>query len=185
MENALLVLCPDDPHWIPPDEQGLILLLQNIQLISTPLDEQKHYLTGEKFLDLIAFMGCSPDIKLEPGEDKRPFCHIHLQLHADRIEFHCGNRPHTPRCPECSSPVNLWQTRIKSWLEDDATALWECEACGIKAAPWNYNWRKSAGFGRCFIEIRNIFPKEAIPQQHLLDTLNSHYGIKWHYFYQY
>jgi len=185
MENALLVLCPEDPHWVPPDDKSLIFALQSIQLISTPLDEPLLYLTGEKFLDLIAFMGCSPDIKLEPGEDKQSFCHIHLLPHADRIEFHCGSRTHTPRCPGCSSPVSQWQTRIRSWLGNDPAALWECDACGMQAAPWQYNWRKSAGFGRCFIEIRNIFPKEAIPQQHLLDTLNSRYGIKWHYFYQY
>ena len=185
MENASLVLCPDDPYWVPPDDNSLVLLLLSIQLISASFYEQALYLPGDRFLDLIAFMGCSPDIKLEPGDDKRPFCHIHLQIRADTIEFHRGNHTHAPRCPGCGNPVNEWQRSIKSWLVNGTASLWECEACHHQAAPWHYNWRKSAGFGRCFIEIRNIFPKEAIPQQHLLDTLNSHYGIKWHYFYQY
>ena len=61
MENALLVLCPDDPHWVPPDDKSLVRLLQSIQLISTPLDEPALYLAGDKFLDLVSFMGCSPE----------------------------------------------------------------------------------------------------------------------------
>jgi len=170
---------------MPPDDKRLIDFLQTVRLIGKPLKHPMHYLTGENFLDLIAFMGCSPDINLEPGEDKRPFCHVRLQAHTPDIEFHCGDHSNIPRCPKCRSPVKNWQNRINSWLQDNTEALWECATCHSQSAPWNYHWRKSAGFGRCFIEIMNIFPKEAIPQQHLLDTLHSHYGLKWHYFYQY
>ncbi len=184
MNNALLVLCPDEPHWTLPDDESLKKLLQSIQLIGDPLKSEMQFLAGEKFLDLIAFMGCSPEIKLEPGDDDRPYCHVRLILGTASIEFHSGSQTHTPRCPHCRSPVNDWKRKISAWLENGAEALWSCEACQHKAEPWQYNWRKSAGFGRCFIEINNIFPKEAKPQQQLLDTLNSHYGVGWHYFYQ-
>lgn len=184
MKHPLLTLCPDDPSWTPPDNRRLQHFLQLIQLIGKPFNHQMHYLTGEKFLDLIAFVGCSPDIALEPQDDDRPFCLVHIQEHADAIEFHCGDQTHEPRCPHCRNAVINWQTRINSWLEADVKTLWECEACHSQAEPWRYNWRRSAGFGRCFIEISNIFPKEAIPQQQLLDTLHSHFGINWHYFYQ-
>lgn len=185
MKNAVLVLCPEDPHWTPPDKESLVQLLQSIQLIGAPLNDQMYFLTGDKFLDLIAFMGCSPDIKLEPADDTQPFCHVHLMTSTGAIEFHSGNQTHVPRCPQCRSPVSDWKSKIGSWLENRAENTWSCEACRHKAEPWQYNWRKSAGFGRCFIEINNIFPKEAAPQQQLLDTLHSHYGVNWHYFYQY
>ncbi len=187
MKNALLVLCPDDPHWAPADDESLKQLLQSMQLIGEPLDSQ-HFFTGERFLDLIAFMGCSPEIKLEPGDDNandnQSFCHVHLINQTHAIEFHCGDQVHTPRCPQCRSAVHDWKSKINAWAEERADTTWSCEKCRHQAAPWEYNWRKSAGFGRCFIEIIDIFPKEAIPQQQLLDTLHSHYGVSWHYFYQ-
>ena len=185
MKNALLVICPADPHWVPPDDDSLEQLLQSIELIGKPYDGEMKYLTGEHFLDLIAFMGCSPAIQIEPDDDSQPFCYLRLLCGAKSVEFHSGDQTSTPRCPHCRAPVNNWESKINTWLEHGARAAWSCGACQHKAEPWQYNWRKSAGFGRCFIEINNIFPKEAKPQQHLLDTLNSHYGVGWHYFYQY
>ena len=184
MKNALLVLCPDEPSWTPPDDESLEQLLQSIQFIGEPFNGDMQFFTGERFLDLIALMGCSPGIKLEPDDDQA-FCYIRLIPGTESIEFHGGDRTHAPRCPQCRSVVTDWESKISCWQESGAGAAWSCEACGHEAAPWDYNWRKSAGFGRCFIEISNIFPKEAIPQQQLLDALNSHYGVSWHYFYQY
>ena len=74
---------------------------------------------------------------------------------------------------------------LAAWKDQGAGSLWACPDCRHEASPWQFNWRRSAGFGRCFIQINDIFPKEAIPQQQLLDKLNSHYGVSWHYFYQY
>jgi len=185
MENALLVLCPDEPSWTPPDDESLEQLLQSIQFIGAPYNGDMQFFAGERFLDLIALMGCSPGIKLEPGDDDQAFCYIRLIPGTESIEFHGGDQTHAPRCPQCRSAVTGWKSKINCWQENGTGTPWSCEACGHKAAPWHYNWRKSAGFGRCFIEISNIFPKEAIPQQQLLDALNSHYGVSWHYFYQY
>jgi hypothetical protein len=184
MNLPRLALCPFDPHWIPPDDKRLDQFLQSIELSGKPLEQPLHFLPGDRFLDLIAFMGCSPDINLEPGDDEQPYCAIRVQNQAETVEFHFGAHTHTPRCPECRSPVDGWRDGIHRWLQGDAASLWECSVCHRRAAPWEFNWRKSAGFGRCFIEINNIFPKEALPQAHLLDTLQAYYGIKWLYFYQ-
>ena len=184
MKQPSLLLCPEDPTWIPPDNKRLTDFLQSIQLIGTASDHPITYLVGEKFLDMIAFMGCSPDIKLEPDGDDQSYCYIQIK-HAPAIEFRHGEHSHAPRCPTCRQPVEDWQSRVQLWLEAETKDPWKCSACQQLAAPWEYNWRKSAGFGRSFIEIRNIFPKEALPQSLLLDTLQSHYGIKWQYFYQY
>lgn len=185
MNNASLVLCPLDPYWTPPDDVSLGQFLQSIQLIGRPYQNQSLFLAGDRFLELVAFMGCSPDISLDPGDNGRSFCSIHLQPYAVTVEFHCGDHTHTPRCPRCRAPVNNWQGKIAEWKDRDADSLWSCPHCQHEASPWQFNWRRSAGFGRCFIEINDIFPKEAIPQQQLLDKLNSHYGVSWHYFYQY
>jgi len=186
MKTALLVLCPDDPHWIPPDDEHLQQFLRSIHFIGEALND-RHFFTGERFLDWIAFMGCSPEIKLEPGNNNEnpSFCHVHLSNQTPAIEFHCGDHTHQPRCPQCRSPVNDWKRRISAWAENSADSTWSCDTCQYQGVPWKYNWRRSAGFGRCFIEINDIFPKEAIPQQQLLDTLHSRYGVSWHYFYQY
>jgi len=185
MTHPSLTLCPANPDWLPPDDKRLEDFLQSLQFTGKTFNQAGHYLAGEKFLDLIAFMGCSPQIQLDPGEDDGSFCYIQLHQQTPAIEFRSGDHTHNPRCPLCRKPVDDWKRRIRTWLDNDTTALWQCDACKTEAAPWKYNWRKSAGFGRCFIIIRNIFPKEAIPQRQLLDTLNSHYGIEWHYFYEY
>lgn len=185
MENALLVLCPVKPGWTLPDDQSLERFLQSIQLIGEPLNGDGQFLAGDRFLDLIALLGCSPGIRLEPGDDNLPFCYVRLLPRTKAVEFHSSGQTHAPRCPQCRSAVTDWKSKISSWLENGAETPWSCEACRHTAEPWHYNWRKSAGFGRCFIEISNIFPKEAIPQQQLLDALHSRYGVSWHYFYQY
>jgi hypothetical protein len=185
MDNALLVLCPDDPHWALSDHEDLQHLLQSIQLIGNPFNGPGHFLAGDKFLDYIAFMGCAPDIRLEPGDDNQPFCYIRLISGTAKVEFRYGDNTDKPRCPQCRAAVNNWQSRISQWLETGSEPDWICDACQHQAKPWAYNWRKSAGFGRCFIEISNIYPKEAIPQQPLLDKLNSYYGVGWQFFYLY
>ena len=185
MKNALLVLCPVDPGWMPVDVQSLEQYLESIQLIGKPIEGSNLYLVGDGFLDLIAFMGCSPEINLHAGDNSQQFCHIRIIVNPDTIEFHSGAHTHAPRCPHCGSAVADWLNRLDQHQGIVKAQEWCCDACRNTTAPWLYNWRKSAGFGRCFIEISNIYPREALPQQQLLDTLNSHYGVKWHYFYQY
>lgn len=53
----------------------------------------------------------------------------------------------------------------------------------MTSVPWLYNWRKSAGFARFFIEITEIYPKEAIPQPGLLSALETMSDERWKYFY--
>ena len=185
MKNSSLVLCPVDPDWIPSDADRIERLLRSIRFIGAPLSGARCYLAGERFLHLVAFMGCSPGVRLEPGDDGDDFCFIELSGDAGSIQFRCGAHTGTPRCEQCGAPFTDWKSAVARWQHEGGTTRWQCSACGREAPPWEYDWRKSAGFGRCFIEINSIFPREAIPQQQLLDTLNSHYRVDWHYFYQY
>ena len=184
MNNAVLVLCPVDPQWAVPETADLVEKLRSTGFINKALDGQNHFLAGDKFLDYIAFMGCSPDIQLEPEDNGKPFCAIHLHQN-ESIEFNRGAHTATPRCNSCGSAVHNWESIINAWFDSDKSQLMECNSCHQRTAPWEYNWRKSAGFGRCFIEVSNIFPKEAIPQQHFLNELYAFSNVNWHYFYRY
>jgi hypothetical protein len=48
-----------------------------------------------------------------------------------------------------------------------------------------YDFRQSAGCGRLFILVENIFPQEAIPSTTLLEAMKrATNGEAWYYFYQ-
>jgi hypothetical protein len=58
-----------------------------------------------------------------------------------------------------------------------------CDQCQTRSTIEEFNWRKMAGYARLFIEITDIFPKEAIPQQLLLNILSATFNADWQYFY--
>lgn len=65
-------------------------------------------------------------------------------------------------------------------LTDDTI---NCGLCHTASNIGKLNWRKMAGYAQVFIEITDIFPKEAIPQQALLKLLSDAYDTEWLYFY--
>ena len=90
MNDALLVLTPTNPSWVIPDNRSLSELLEPVHLVGKQISYNS-YLVGERFLDQVAFMGCAPDIRLEPGENNEAFCHIRL-VTASHIECHHGTQ---------------------------------------------------------------------------------------------
>jgi hypothetical protein len=179
--DACLVLCPDDPHWIPGNPENIINCLRHRELISDEIINTSHdmsrcFLAGEKFLDLITFMGCSPNINLSPSDVSEKFSFIGLETTPDAITALTSRHTQAPHCPACNKAEKDWRQKLTS------TEL-QCASCGQSSPPWLYNWRKSAGFGRTFIRITEIYPKEAIPQQALLDHLRDELGAGWQYFY--
>jgi len=175
--HASLLLYPEDPHWVNADIEHTTQILKNIGFIANTLPEQTdQYYVGEKFLDLIAFMGCSPNIRLHSEPESDNFTHIQLINNPDEILFQSSQLTRPPHCPACQKPE-------KNWSEKDIHTEWICEHCGTPSAPWLYNWRKSAGFAHSFIKITDIYPKEAIPQSGLLAELEKSHGVGWCYFY--
>ena len=57
-----LMLTPVAPDTVPADADGLSRALQELEFIGMPfpLVGATHYLPGDRFLDLITFLGCSP-----------------------------------------------------------------------------------------------------------------------------
>ena len=156
----------------------LITELQKFNLISQAINKQgEHdYFTGDKFLDYITYMGCAPTIQFEASENSSNFCFIKIHHYRSAKLIHDQKQARAPHCPNCKKPV-------KNWQDTKSATTIRCDQCGETSNIENYNWRKMAGYAQLFIEITDIFPKEAIPQQILLDKLTGITGVEWVYFY--
>ena len=89
MSAYKLLLCPVDPDCPSIDADILAGRLQEIGLAgdAVSLETGTCYRTGERFLQLVTFLGCSPAIELELPEDASAraiacaagqVCHIRL-----------------------------------------------------------------------------------------------------------
>ena len=172
-----LFLYPDISDFVSEDSSAFIAALQQINFISQAVDntETHHYFTGNKFLDYIAYMGCAPAIQFEENENNH-FCFVKILNFTSATLIHSQQQARAPHCPECQKSVNNWQNSITS------TTL-QCHHCGTSSNIGTFNWRKMAGYAKLFIEITDIFPKEAMPQKILLDKLAGMTGVEWSYFY--
>jgi len=178
-----LFLCPSQSDFVPDDMPGMVSALRAAGFISHPLHPARGnhaFFTGDHYLDYIAYMGCSPSIQFDisgtNGDPDSSFCHVKIHLYDAERLIVSQKHARAPHCPNCSKPVNNWQDN-----RNGAQIL--CDQCNSTADIKEYNWRKMAGYARLFIEITDIFPKEAIPQQLLLDELNTISKTGWLYFY--
>lgn len=175
--SCALFLRPAKHDFFIDDISSITSKLQDIGLISLPItDMENGFYTGEQFLDYIAYMGCSPAIQFEASETSDKFCHIKIHQHDHAKLIVSQMQTRSPHCPNCNKPV-------KNWLDTKTTETIHCDACDTTSNISEFNWRKMAGYAQLFIEITDIFPKEAIPQQILLDKLSEVFDTDWQYFY--
>ena len=66
---------------------SIVETLGKLDLIDREI-EINRYATGDNFVSLLTFMGCSPNIELEPQQDK-PFCYIEINL-GKKEKFYSG-----------------------------------------------------------------------------------------------
>ncbi len=154
-----LCLYPDDPQY-KFDKEKLQSELQHFKLIGDKLSPLR-YAIGDNFLSLITFMGCSPNIELEPQDDK-PYCYIELETY-EQPQFISGKNTQYPPCPQCKEKLNAQL----------------CSNCNRTLDVTKPNWRKSAFLASSWISIGNIYELEAIPNDQLLSALESETGVKW------
>jgi Zn ribbon nucleic-acid-binding protein len=189
MAAPKLLLHPASPETVAVPEDRLAQELQAIGLIGgpVPLGKGVFYPVGEQFLQLVTFLGCSPAIELDPPRDPQElveasaagrFCHVFITSRG-QLQFRGDNQTRTPRCPRCRSPEPHWKARLQTWQEGKHVPEWNCQACGYSGRLSDLVFRKSAGFGRTFLEIRGIYPSEAVPGPDLLDTLAALTGSPW------
>jgi hypothetical protein len=185
LHTGRLVLTPEDPYLLPADAESLIASLQRIGLIAQALEPGPGYLLGERFMQLVTFMGCSPYIRLEPDESGEAFCHLQLDGPHPRPQLLTGKNTQPPRCSACRKRLNDWQASFEAWQAHGDGWQAVCPHCGERQDPASYDFRQSAGCGRLFLFVENIFPQEAIPSSSLLEALKStSKGNPWRHFYQ-
>lgn len=184
-----LILLPTEPQCPPLDCAQLASELQAMQLIGQPvaLDNGVFYPTGEQFLQHISFLGCSPMIELEPPSDPATlpadsaagkFCHVFLHSSTSlclRADKQCP----APRCPQCRQPFSGWRTTFSTYQQNPTLTDWNCSGCGFNGQLTDLSFRKAAGIGHTFIEIRGIYPSEAVPTDALLKRLQRLSGGPW------
>jgi hypothetical protein len=174
-----LMVCPQDACWVPADLSALAGLLGDLGLTGdTCTDGGKNtFWPGQRFLNLIMFLGCSPRVSLAPQQDGegQPVCRLLLRRYSD---VQCLSSLHRPdvRCPHC---------KIAAKVNEDIAhnTQYLCAGCGVSVPVSDLDWRRAAGFGRFFLEVTGIFPHEAVPSDKLLDTLRRYAGVPWRYFY--
>ena len=160
----------------PPSGERLIQALRRIGFVGAPLAGDG-FLPGERFMQLLSFMGCSPFLRLEPTDDGSPFCQIRLTgpLPQPQAFPDAGGRP--PRCPDCRAPLGDWQERLTG-------ATVRCTACGTDLALASLAWGHHAGAGRLFLEVWEVYPGDGRPSEGLLAALKEAGGAPWHWFWQ-
>ena len=135
---------------------------------------------GDRFLQLVTFMGCSPHIELQPrwpGDED--FCHIRLHRFPEPVLL-VGSNTRPPRCPGCRKAAGKDPVAFTG-LHADAGVT--CANCGETHRFTALDWRRSAGLASIFVEVRSVFPGEAVPVDALLNGLAKETGGSWRYFY--
>ncbi len=176
-----LMLHPVDASWLAASSEDFDRHLQQAGLIgaSLPGAFAPGYLVGEHFLSLVTFLGCSPDILLEPDSaaPEREFCAVRIHRYPEGARFVLAERAAPPRCPACRSSMTVDAAAVQ------AETLISCPDCGQQSPLLSLNWRRSAGYASCFVEITGVYPQEARPTDALLALLKRVSMGDWRYFY--
>jgi len=92
-----LYLYPEDPNYII-DKRRLSLRLKEQGFVDKVLSPNR-FSVGDRFLSLLTFMGCSPDIELEP-QTNAPYCYVEFNIDT-KPHFIAGSNLKNARCPHC------------------------------------------------------------------------------------
>ena len=177
-----LFLSPVDIEFRFGELHTFLSALRDTGFISGPIDEHANtFYTGDGFLENIAYMGCSPAVQFEASDDSDSFCHIRLHQYDEPVLITSRKQSRSPQCPRCNKPVRSFN--LDNQGERATPERISCESCGQASPTTEFNWRKMGGCARAFIEVTDIFPKEAVPQQSFLGKLRDITQSDWHYFY--
>jgi len=182
--NYLYLYCIDLKYYPENYNAFIQACLQRGLIAPSSLVSADEYLVGDEFLQQITFMGCSPYLKVFPDNDHdTDFCRVTIPSNSSAIEYKAGQQATAPRCPTCRKAGELPQDIIQQWQKDKKDVDIFCVHCEQSSSLYQLDWRRNAGFVQFYIRISNIFPKEAIPSQALLDWLANVTKREWKYFY--
>ena len=160
------------------DISQMLEVLQSLNIVTEIISQNpllSSYRAGEGFAQHVIYAGCSPYLKFEPeDETDTAFCHVALHAPSAIPLILTGKNTTKPRCPNCRARVEEWSLMVDA-------AVHPCTKCGETFSPAEYDWRQQAAIGRCFIELRNVFPSEATPSDKLMNDLKNKTGFEWRY----
>ena len=142
---------------------------------------QRFYI-GDRFLLHLNFMGCAPALEFVPNDTNLPnwSTFTYISLYGPWLAARCLIDPMMakPACPHCGKRHAL-ADHARLFI-DMALA---CPHCQTTAPIEKWDWREFGGCGRQFFSIVNVYPKEALPTQDLLNQLQEVTQLEWRYFY--
>ena len=185
-----LVLHPLDADFALTSWDGLIARLREVAFLGEQLDkpinekQQNRFLVGERFIQYITFMGCSPAVELSPPTDgSLDFCHIHFSAITPESRFRSASQNVFARCPQCRKRISNWEEAVSLWSKDSSAVNFNCDKCAEPVSLHQLGWRHTAGFARLFIDVYSIYPQEGIPTDPFLSLLEAQTGAQWDYFF--
>ena len=159
---------------ISDDPGVLVKAMSELGLVGINLDQSlSDYLPGDRFLEHITFLGCSPNIALSPEEGTQ-YCYIRFAQMRPSPVLYASTNTVPPRCRQCEQVMHDWR---------NASDPGFCNRCSVEARQDNLMWRRQGALSRWVIEILNIYPREAVPSVLLLRTLENVSGVEWRYAY--
>lgn len=172
-----LLLIPDGSRP-RPDPSLTQQALHGLGMIDEVLTAPGYFGVGEHFIDHVSFLGCSPDLRLEPEADDNPgdagFIHVSLNHLDGELLYRQGRNPRPPLCPACRKPVKNIQ---------NVTVPYTCMHCDAVNDPVDLVWRDGEVVSLDSIDIIGIFPREGVPTDNFMTELARMTGIKWRYLY--
>jgi len=181
-----LVFHPQAADFAMTSWDRLVAGLRSEEFLDKPFaaDNGRCFLIGERFLQFITFMGCSPSVELTPPPNgSLDFCHICFNDIYDRPHFRCASQNVFARCPQCRKRMANWEHAIFQWRADSTAVNFQCDKCSSQVSIFQVTWRNTAGFARMFMDVYSIYPQEGIPTDQLLSVLEKHTGTPWNYFF--
>ena len=173
-----LFLSPKDTR-ATPSMSAIQSVLSNLEIIGPPL-EGDVFRAGPGFAKHIVFAGCSPYLPMEPPDDgSLRFCHIALQGPFSTPRLVTGTHTVSPRCPSCRHRFSDWRGLLQTHTVDPGSI--DCPGCGTRHEICALDWRQRAACGRVLIELRNVFPGEAMPSDTLIASLQRATRLPWAY----
>ena len=177
MSLPRIIFFPKNPDQ-PIDNEQLLQTLIKLEFIESKPVFNGQYLAGEKFLSLLTFLGCSPNINLTPV-DNETHCYITLITASAHTQLLGYTNTVKPKCPNCKKRINNWQTT--DWTQANKTC--PCDKCHTATAYAALNWKHECGFARGGFAVNYIYPHEAMPTEQLLNGLNQLSNVEWTYCY--
>ena len=180
MSIGSLLLYPADPGAEPPEAPAVARTLATLGLIGDPLGAPAAFRAGPEFLRHITFLGCAPHPVLEPPADGgSAFSHVAIVGPYDAACLVVGANTGAPRCPSCRARLGDWRASLGAWQAAPLLTGARCDRCGAFHRPADLDWRDGAATARLFVEVRNVFPGEAVPGDELLRALGDLGAGSW------